>query len=82
MYIVYSVLKLECNVFIMKFVVILAVNTVLNITALKGMELHILLFSGYWAEILSSAVLFHPVLRLRMHKSPVGPPHVPSWPVQ
>jgi len=66
----------------MKYAVILAVNTVLNITSLKGMELRILLFSGHWAEILSSAVLFHPVLSLRMHKSPVGPPHVPSWPVQ
>lgn len=82
MCIVHSVLKLECNVFIMKFAVILAVNTLLNITALKGMELLILLFSRYWAEILSAAVLFHPMLRLRMRKSPVAPRHVPSWPVQ
>jgi hypothetical protein len=42
----------------MKFAVIMAVNTVLNITVLKGMELHILLFSGYWAEILAAAILF------------------------
>lgn len=41
-----SVLKLECNVSIMKFAVIMAVNTVLNITVLKGTELCILLFSG------------------------------------
>jgi len=60
----------------------MAVNTVLNITVLKGTELRILLFSGYWAEILVAAVLFHPVLRLRMRKSPIGLPHVPSWPVQ
>jgi len=66
----------------MKFAVIMAVNTVLNITFLKGMELCILLFSGYWAEILAAAILFHPVLRLTMRKSPACPPHVPSWPVE
>ena len=66
----------------MKFAVTMAVNTVLNITVLKGMELHILLFSGYWAENMAAAILFHPVLRLRIHKSPACPPHVPSWPVQ
>jgi hypothetical protein len=74
--IVRSVLKLGCNVFIMKFSVIMAVNTVLNITVLKGMELRILLFSRYWVEILAAAILFHSVLRLRMHKSPACPPHV------
>lgn len=77
-----SVLKLECNVSIMKFAVAMAVNTVPNITILKGMELHILLFSGYWADFLVAAILFHSVLRLRMRKSPACPPHVPSWPVQ
>ena len=35
MCIVHSVLQLECNVFIMKFAVIMAVNTVLNIMVLK-----------------------------------------------
>jgi len=42
----------------MKFAVIMAVNTVLNIAVLKGMELRILLFSGYWGEILAAAILF------------------------
>ena len=60
----------------------MAVNTVLNITVLRGMELCILLFSRYWAEILAAAILFHLVLRLRMCKSPACPLHVPSWPVQ
>jgi hypothetical protein len=66
----------------MKFAVIMAVNAVLNITVLKGMELRILVFGGYSAEILAAAIVFHLVLRLRMRKSPACPPHVPSWLVQ
>jgi hypothetical protein len=65
----------------MEFAVIMAVNTVLNITVLKGMELRILLFSRYWAQILPAAILFQPMLRLKMRKS-ACPPHVPSWPVK
>jgi hypothetical protein len=65
----------------MKFAVIMAVNTVLNITVFKGMQLRILLFSRYWAEILAAAILFQPMLRLRMRKS-ACPPHVPLWPVK
>jgi hypothetical protein len=72
----HSVSKLEFNVFIVKICCYRSSKYCTECYSLEGLELCILLFSGYWAEILAVAVLFLQVMRLRMCESPACAPHV------